>query len=115
ARMTTTGAILGALAIASDRSLQRPRVGPRDLGLGLGIAVGLYGIFRLGDGIARNLLPAGDSNIGAIYQLRELAPRGEIARRLAAIVGPAEELFWRGLIQRSAATRLGGLPAALAA
>ena len=114
-RMTTTGAILGALAIAGDRSLQRPKLRARDVMFGLGIAAGLYGIFQVGDRMARKILPAGDENIGDIYKLRELRPKDEIALRLAAVVGPAEELFWRGLLQRSIARRWGGVPAAVGA
>lgn len=109
-RMTHTGAVLGTLAIAGDGSLQRPRVRRRDVALGLGIAAGLYGIFQLGDRLARRILPSGNENIGAIYELRGLRPRGEIALRLAAVVGPAEELFWRGLLQRAAAHRFGAVP-----
>jgi membrane protease YdiL (CAAX protease family) len=114
-RMTTTGAILGALAIAGDRSLQRPRLRSRDVAFGLGIATGLYGIFQVGDRMARKVLPSGEENIGDIYALRELRPKDEIALRLAAVVGPAEELFWRGLLQRSIARRWGSVPAAAAA
>jgi len=110
-RMTTTGAVLGAIAISGDRSLQRPRLRPRDVALGLGIAAGLYGIFQFGDRIARRVLPAGDQNISDIYALRDARPRDEIAVRLAAVVGPAEELFWRGLLQRSIARRWGRVPA----
>jgi uncharacterized protein len=114
-RMTTTGAILGTLAIAGDRSLQRPRLRPRDVALGLGIAAGLYGIFQVGDRMARRILPSGNENIRDIYELRSLRPKDEIAIRLAAVIGPAEELFWRGLLQRSIARRWGGPPAAAAA
>ena len=108
--MTATGAILGTLAIAGDASLQRPRLRRRDLALGVGIAAGLYGIFQLGDRMARRILPAGDQNIGDIYELRDLRPKEEIALRLATVVGPAEELFWRGLLQRSAMRRFGLIP-----
>jgi len=114
-RMTTTGAILGALAIAGDRSLQKPKLRARDVVLGLGIAAGLYGIFQVGDRLARKILPSGDENIGDIYELRDLRPKDEIALRLATVVGPAEELFWRGLFQRSIARRWGGVPAAVGA
>ena len=109
-RMTHTGAILGTLAIAGDGSLQRPQLRRRDVALGLGIAAGLYGIFQIGDRLARRILPAGDQNIGDIYELRALRPKAEIALRLAAVVGPAEELFWRGLFQRSVVRRFGRMP-----
>jgi len=114
-RMTATGAVLGALAMAGDPSLQRPRVRPKDVAIGLGIAAGLYAIFQVGDRMARRVLPAGDENIGDIYQLREIRPKDEIALRLAAVIGPAEELFWRGLLQRSLAERTGKNGAALLA
>jgi membrane protease YdiL (CAAX protease family) len=114
-RMTATGAILGTIAIAGDRSLQRPRLRPRDVALGLAIAGGLYGIFQVGDRMARRILPFGDENIAEIYELRNLRPKAEIAARLAAIVGPAEELFWRGLLQRSISHRWGSWPAAVGA
>lgn len=104
-RMTTTGAILGAIAIMGDQSLQRPKLRSRDVFLGVGIAAGLYGTFQIGDRIARRILPSGDQNIGDIYMLRDLRPHDEIALRLAAVIGPAEELFWRGLLQRSASRR----------
>ena len=65
--------------------------------------------------MVRKILPSGDKNIGDIYALRELRPKDEIALRLAAVVGPAEELFWRGLLQRSIARRWGSVPAAAAA
>ena len=113
-RMTATGAILGALAIAGDRSLQRPNVRARDIALGVGIAAGLYGIFQVGDRMARKILPGGGKNIDDIYKLRDIRPRDEIALRLAAVVGPAEELLWRGLLQRSI-TRRWGSPMASAA
>ena len=114
-RMTTTGAILGMLAIAGDRSLQRPRLRPRDVGLGIGIAAGLYAVFQVGDRIARRILPMGDENIRDIYDLRGLRPKDEIALRLATVIGPAEELFWRGLVQRQATGRWGQSVGALTA
>jgi membrane protease YdiL (CAAX protease family) len=114
-RMTGTGAILGTLAIAGERSLRGPRLRPRDVVLGLGIAAGLYGIFQIGDRVARRILPSGDANIADIYELRSLRPKGELAVRLAAVIGPAEELFWRGLLQRSIRRHYGTAPATLAA
>lgn len=114
-RMTATGAILGTLAMVVDPSLRRPRVRPRDVVLGLGIAAGLYGVFQIGDRVARRILPSGDANIADIYELRSLRPWGELALRLAAVIGPAEELFWRGLLQRSIGRRYGAAPATLVA
>jgi uncharacterized protein len=102
-RMTRTGLALGCLALAADPSLRRTRVRPKDVALGLAAAVGLYGVFKVGDRLARALLPRGGDQIEEIYALRGLRPTVEIAARLALVIGPAEELFWRGLVQRTTA------------
>ncbi|MFN2520308.1 MAG: CPBP family intramembrane glutamic endopeptidase [Candidatus Limnocylindria bacterium] len=111
-RMTLTGAVLGSIAVAGEPSLRRPRSSVREAGLGLAIAAGLYGVFQVGDRAARRILPRGETEISDIYALRALRPRPEIALRLAAVIAPAEELFWRGLLQRTAAARVGRFPAA---
>lgn len=114
-RMTRTGALLGGVALAGDPALARRRPSPSDLVLGAGIAAALYSVFAVGDRAARRILPAGGREIGDIYRLRELRPRGELAARLALVVAPAEELFWRGLLQRALERRLGRARGAAAA
>ncbi len=114
-RMTSTGASLGSLALLADPDLRRTRIRGRDVVLGLASAAGLYAIFRVGDRLARGVMPKGSEEIDEVYELRALRPRGEIAARLAAVVGPAEELFWRGLVQRRLAARLGRWRGAAAA
>ena len=105
-RMTETGVTLGALALADEERV-RPRW--RDLPLGLAIAAGLFAIFQAGDRFARAKMPRGDEEIRDIYALREAAPRDEIAVRLATVIGPAEELFWRGWLQRRLSRAWGGV------
>jgi membrane protease YdiL (CAAX protease family) len=98
-RMTATGLVLGGLALATDRDARRVRIGPGEIALGLASAAGLYGIFRVGDTLAREVMPRGDAEIGDIYALRALRPKEELAARLGLVIGPAEELFWRGFVQ----------------
>ena len=115
-RMTLTGLGLGSLALLTSRPARRTRIGPRDVALGLASAGTLYATFRVGDAFARRYVPGGDAQIRDIYTLRTLRPKPEIAARLATIVGPAEELFWRGLVQEALMDRYGRwLGAALAA
>jgi len=114
-RMTAAGAALGSLALLADPELRRTRIRGRDVALGLGSAAGLYAIFRVGDRLARRIMPRGSEEIDEVYELRSLRPRGEIGARLAAVVGPAEELFWRGFVQRRLAARLGRWRGAAAA
>jgi membrane protease YdiL (CAAX protease family) len=106
-RMTATGLGLGTLAIAANPSLLRTRIGRREVAVGLGSAAVLYGTFKLGDRFARRYVPGGDRQIRQIYGLRELRPREETALRLVTIIGPAEELFWRGLVQEALMRRYG--------
>jgi membrane protease YdiL (CAAX protease family) len=105
-RMTATGAVLGTTALLADRSLRR-RPAIADLPVGLGIAAGLYAVFRVGDRVARTVMPSGDDDIGDVYELRALRPTPELVARLATVIAPAEELYWRGLVQNAAAERLG--------
>lgn len=106
-RMTVTGLALGSLALTTDRQLRRPRLTIGDVLLGLSSAAGLYVVFQIGDRLARRLLNQGSREIADIYALRSLRPRLEIAARLAAIIGPAEELFWRGYVMRRLVRRGG--------
>ncbi len=105
--MTTTGLVLGGLALAANPRLRRTRIGAAEGAVGLASAAALYGTFKIGDRFARRFVPGGESQIADIYSLRELAPRAETAARLVTIIGPAEELFWRGLVQETLMRRYG--------
>lgn len=98
-RMTLTGMTLGGYALAMSPEARRARIRRRDVALGLGSAAALYGTFWVGDRFARRFVPTGESDIADIYALRELRPKPEIAARLLTMIAPAEELFWRGLVQ----------------
>jgi len=106
-RMTWTGVTLGGLAVMTSRRSRAARIRPWHVPLGLLSAAILYLTFQVGDRFARRYVPAGDAQVREIYALRTLRPREEIATRLAAVVGPAEELFWRGLIQAALMRRFG--------
>lgn len=98
-RMTQNGLVLGGLAVAANAKPWAPRLRLRDVVVGLASAAGLYGVFQIGDRLARYLLPGGASDIQAIYSLRPLRTDAELAARLAGIIAPSEELFWRGVLQ----------------
>ena len=100
-----------AYAVANEPSLRRERPQMRDLVTGLGSAAALYGVFQVGDRIARRVMPAGDRDIGAIYALRTSAPRPAIAAALGLVIGPGEEIFWHGFVQRSLQRRYGRIRA----
>ena len=105
--MTITGLTLGGYALSARPALRATRIRPRDVVVGLASAAALYLTFRLGDRFARRYVPSGERDIADIYTLRTLRPREEVALRLAAVVGPAEELFWRGYVQAGLAATFG--------
>jgi membrane protease YdiL (CAAX protease family) len=106
-RMTLTGLGLGSLAILTSAPARRAAIRWWHIPLGLLSAAVLYVTFQVGDRFARRFVPTGDREIREIYALRTLGPKEEIAARLATIVGPAEELFWRGMIQEALMRRYG--------
>jgi membrane protease YdiL (CAAX protease family) len=83
--------------------------------MGLASAAVLYATFQAGDRFARRFVPGGERQIRDIYALRALRPRSEIMARLLAVIAPAEELFWRGLVQAALMRRYGRWPGAAAA
>lgn len=98
-RMTLTGLSLGSFALLTSAESRRVHIGRKELLIGMASAGVQYVTFQIGDRIARRIMPAGDREIGDIYELRRLRPRGELAVRLGLVIGPAEELFWRGALQ----------------
>jgi CAAX protease family protein len=111
-RMTLTGLTLGGLALATSRPARRIRIGPKEVVLGLLSAGLLYVTFHVGDRFARRFVPGGDAQIRDIYTLRTIRPKEEIAVRLGTVIGPAEEVFWRGLVQAALMERYGRWPGA---
>jgi membrane protease YdiL (CAAX protease family) len=106
-RMTWAGLGLGGFAMIASPAARQTRLRWWHLPLGLASAGVLYVTFKFGDRFARDMVPGGDRQIREIYTLRTLRPQGEIATRLATIIGPAEELFWRGLVQEALMRRYG--------
>jgi hypothetical protein len=105
--MTLTGMSLGSFALAVSPESRDLRIRGRDVALGLASAATLYATFQVGDRFARRFVPGGERQIRDIYALRSLRPRPEIGARLVAVIGPAEEIFWRGFVQATFMRLLG--------
>jgi len=80
---------------------------PIDLVWGVAGAIVLYGVFFLGNGLIRQVLSFGENEIGRIYGIREGYSPVLIALWLFFWIGPAEEIFWRGFLQRRLGEKLG--------
>lgn len=94
------------------------RTGPlAKIALGVVSAAALYGVFHLGGMLLRAFLPTGGESIGAVYALKHGAGSLRIGLLLALLIGPGEEVFWRGYLQRTWQDKFGkasGLPFAVA-
>ena len=114
-RMTLGAGSLGLYALRARPALRRLRIRPSDTAVGMATAAGLYAIFQVGDRLSRCIMPTGEEDIAETYRLRTLAPRPLIAAALLGVIGPSEELFWRGLVQHAFIRRWGRERGTLAA
>lgn len=77
------------------------------IGLGLASAALLYGLFWIGNQAARCLFDFAAGGIDAVYGLKAGASVWRVGLLIGLLIGPAEEVFWRGFLQRRLATRHG--------
>lgn len=87
----------------------------RSVVVGVVSAAALYGVFWVGKHVAGWILPYAAGQIDSVYDLREGVPTWIIAVVLVVVMGPGEELFWRGFVQRRLSKRFGGARGVVAA
>lgn len=75
--------------------------------LGIIIAFALWCFFWVGDKVSQWLFSFARPQIDAIYDMKSGFPQWVIAVLLFFVIGPAEEIFWRGFVQRSMSQRWG--------
>ena len=71
----------------------------RKLGLGIGSALILYAVFAAGRALALKIFPFAGTGIAGVYALRDGVPLLRVALLIGLVIGPGEELFWRGFFQ----------------
>lgn len=124
AQLAVSAAALGVLALLMERgpmlALLRDRDGLgvlKSILLGFASAAALYVVFMIGNAASRAMFSFGGPQIEAVYGLGSTTPRWVIALLLVLVVGPGEELFWRGYVQRRLTAEFGlpGLAASVLA
>jgi len=68
---------------------------------GVVIAFALWGIFWIGDKLSSLLFDFARPEVDAVYSMKNGLSSWVIAILLLFVIGPAEELFWRGFVQCS--------------
>jgi len=96
--MTVASLMLTTLAIVFGGW---PQLRPdwRELLLGAGIAVVLWGVFWLGDKCSQLLFDFARPQVDMIYGIKSGTSPSLIGLLLLFIIGPGEEIFWRGYVQ----------------
>jgi len=59
----------------------------------------LYAIFAAGRVVALRIFPFAGSGIGHVYALKEGVPLVRVVLLIGLVIGPGEEIFWRGFFQ----------------
>ena len=106
--MSTTAALLSTLAFTFGKGWkQQFSINTKTIGFGILLAAALWVVFYFGDIISKLLFDFADSQIKNVYSLRKGENPTIIALLLLLLIGPAEEIFWRGYIQRALTGRYG--------
>jgi membrane protease YdiL (CAAX protease family) len=102
--MTFSGLVLTTLAFSftPDRKellkVEKPLL---QLGAGILIALLLWCVFWVGDKASSALFDFARYQVDGVYAMKTGLQPSVIAVLLLLIIGPAEELFWRGYVQRT--------------
>ena len=105
--MTASAVLLSLLS-----TLFRPdwwrgiRISFGELLLGVAIAVGLWLVFWVGDKMSQLLFDFARPQVDSIYGMKAGESPWLLTLLMLFIIGPAEEIFWRGYVQRSLSERI---------
>ena len=104
--MTCSGATLTLYSTwASPRWWKGIRIGLSDILLGAGLAALMWGVFWLGEFFSTLLFDFARPQVDTIYCMKEGENPLVLTLLMLLIIGPAEEIFWRGYIQKGLSSR----------
>lgn len=107
--LTANIVILAVLSFLLDREYRVRLVEDRRSGLAMKITIGivsaaaLYAVFAVGRTAALLVFPFAKAGIGHVYALRAGTSVLRVGLLIGLVIGPGEELFWRGFFQERAA------------
>ena len=104
--MTCSGAILTTYStIVSPGLWKTIRMGWSDIALGVLMAAALWGVFWIGDRLSSLMFDFARPQVNLIYGMKEGENLAILTLLMLFIIGPAEEIFWRGYIQNKFSKR----------
>ena len=106
--MALATGILGILSLVMRGPfLLREGFRPKDVLIGVGSAMVLYGVFWVGNWLADAILPFAESQVLDVYELKTHASLLIIGVLMALVIAAGEEMYWLGLVQETATRRWG--------
>lgn len=108
--MTGAGLLLSGLALTFQKdsvaTIAKDLSWKQIVG-GVALAAVLWGVFWVGDKLSSMMFGFARGQVDNIYGMKVGLPTWLIAILLLFIIGPAEEIFWRGYVQRQLAHKWG--------
>jgi len=104
--LSISALVLLSLIFSRDH-IKISKITIRHILIGISSAVVLYAIFYLGNIISGYLFPFKDAQVLSVYSNRANGSLLLIGILLLFIIGPGEEIYWRGYIQKSLSKKLG--------
>ena len=106
--MTGSALLLGLLSTCfNPRWWQRTEWNGTNLLLGIVMAAALWGIFWVGDKASSWLFDFARPQVDTIYGMKSGESPWLLAGLMLFLIGPAEEIFWRGCVQQKFSERFG--------
>lgn len=104
--MTGSACTLSILAtIFAPGWWKRVELTPTDVLLGIAIAAALWGVFWIGDKLSQLMFNFARPQVDLIYGMKDGESMWLLTVLMLFLIGPAEEIFWRGYIQQNLSQR----------
>ena len=84
---------------------KRVRFTPANILWGIAIAVALWGVFWIGDKLSQLMFDFARPQVDTIYGMKDGQSPWLLTALMIFLIGPAEEIFWRGYVQESLSKR----------
>ncbi len=106
--MGVAGAILAAWALVFRRDFTADiKFSLGEVLLGGGLAAAFWGVFWVGDKLSQLMFSFARGQVDMIYTMKDGSNPVAVALLLLFLVGPAEELFWRGFVENKLIGKMG--------
>lgn len=104
--MTISGLALSTYSLFADSGIIRDiRIRLSDICIGVLLAAALWGVFWLGEYFSVLLFDFARPQVDLIYGMKEGENPWILTGLMLLIIGPAEEIFWRGYLQKNLSDR----------